>query len=69
MPENNVLPKIKQCNVIGDWQFGCTATAAGPNRWLVANPVNGGHWATDDDVKDWADHAALQPVEPAKAPA
>jgi hypothetical protein len=62
-------PKVKQCNIIGDWQFGATATAAGPNRWLVANPDNGGHWATDDDVHDWADLPQQSAKEPAETPA
>lgn len=57
------LPQVKQCNTIGDWQLGATATAAGPNRWLVANPTNGGHWATDDDVKDWIELPLQTAVE------
>jgi hypothetical protein len=58
------LPKVKQCNIIGDQQFGATATAAGPNRWLVANPDNGGHWATDDDVNDWDAATSPAPKDP-----
>jgi hypothetical protein len=53
-------PKVKQCLTIGDWQFGCTATSAGQDRWLVASPDNGGHWATDDDVKDWGRPATAE---------
>lgn len=58
------LPQVKQCVTTGDWQYGATATAAGAGRWLVANPTNGGHWATDDDVADWAVFAPLKAVKP-----
>jgi hypothetical protein len=59
-----VLPEVKQCNTIGDRQFGATATAAGPNRWMVANPTNGGHWATDADVADWDAATSPTPKQP-----
>jgi hypothetical protein len=52
-PTSN-LPVVKQCHIEGHAQFGSSATANGQGRWLIANPVNGGHWATDDDVSDWA---------------
>jgi hypothetical protein len=34
-------------------QFGAVAVAAGPDRWGVMHPANGGHWAVDAEVQDW----------------
>lgn len=48
------LPEVRQCTDPEDTQFGCTATKAGANHWLVANPEHGGHWAGDEEVKGWA---------------
>lgn len=48
------LPDVRQCTDPEDSQYGSTATKAGANRWLVANPENGGHWAVDDEVEGWS---------------
>jgi hypothetical protein len=62
------LPQVKQCNTIGDWQYGSVAVAAGPNRWGVMTPDNGGHWATDADVKDWDVATSPTAKQPTPAP-
>lgn len=45
-------PEVRQCLIEGA-TFGATATKAGDNRWLVAHPQNGGHWASDAEVEGW----------------
>lgn len=47
------LPEVRQCVDETSAQFGSVAVNAGNNRWGVMNPTNGGHWAEDDQVKDW----------------
>jgi hypothetical protein len=47
------LPEVRQCQDEENFMYGSAAVAAGENRWGVMNPNNGGHWATDDEVKDW----------------
>jgi hypothetical protein len=46
-------PEVRQCQDVEHWQFGSIAVAAGDNRWGVMSPTNGGHWADNDEVKDW----------------
>lgn len=46
-------PETRQCQDREHWQFGSVAVKAGDNRWGVMSPDNGGHWATDDEVKEW----------------
>lgn len=47
-------PEARQNQGVGDeTQHGSVAVKAGKNRWGVMNPTNGGHWATDDEVKEW----------------
>lgn len=48
------LPEVKQCTDTDSHLFGAVAVKAGDNRWGVMHPSNGGHWATDVDVSDWA---------------
>lgn len=46
-------PEVRQCQIQDHWLFGAAAVKAGANRWGVMHPDNGGHWSTDDEVKDW----------------
>ena len=50
-----MAPKVRQCQDPEHWQFGSVAVQAGENRWGAMNPQHGGHWATDEEVKDWKD--------------
>lgn len=45
-------PQVRQCTDPADPQFGAVAvTAAVPGwAWGVFNPVNGGHWETNDSI-------------------
>ena len=36
-------------------ETSAVAVKAAPNRWGVMHPEHGGHWATDDEVQNWAD--------------
>jgi hypothetical protein len=74
------LPEVRQCQDTDNWQYGAVAVAAGANRWGVMTPVNGGHWADDDEVESWARvikdpawkppaEAATETPEPEKKPA
>lgn len=50
------LPEVRQQNDPERDQYGSTATKGSgitEGRWGVMNSTNGGHWATDDEVKDW----------------
>lgn len=53
------IPEVRQCRNEDDDQFGAVAVASGNNRWGVMIPLDmatgrgGGHWASDDEVKDW----------------
>lgn len=49
-----------------DPETGAVAVQAGDNRWGVMNPANGGHWATDDEIKDWTDLSAAPKKAAAK---
>lgn len=51
MPTKNP-PEVRQCQDPEHWQFGSVAVK-GQNNWGVMSPGNGGHWADDDEVKDW----------------
>lgn len=53
MATTAAAPEARQCQDNEDAQFGSVAVKAGKDRWGVMNPNNGGHWATDDEVKDW----------------
>lgn len=53
MMADKKIPEARQCQDQEHWQFGSVAVAAGRNRWGVMSPDNGGHWADDDEVKDW----------------
>lgn len=48
-----MAPEVRRCLNEDDPQYGAVAVKGGDNRWGVMNPVNGGHWATDEEVKDW----------------
>lgn len=48
-----MTPEVRQCLDDHDPQYGAVAVEAGDDRWGVMSPVNGGHWATDEEVKDW----------------
>jgi hypothetical protein len=52
--EPTSAPEARQNLIEGSSQFGSVAVRAGDDRWLVANPTNGGHWATDAQVKGWS---------------
>lgn len=47
------LPEVRQCQDPDHFLYGSSAVAAGPDRWGVMSPQNGGHWSTDADVTDW----------------
>lgn len=47
------LPAVRQCTDESSHEYGAVAVQSGDNRWGVMHPTNGGHWATDDEVKDW----------------
>jgi hypothetical protein len=47
------LPEVRQCQDKDNFLFGASAVAAGPDRWGIMNPANGGHWGTDADVEGW----------------
>lgn len=47
------IPETRQCQDQADAQFGSVAVAAGRKRWGVMSPSNGGHWADDNEVKEW----------------
>lgn len=52
-------PQARQCRDPESDMFGAVAVASGENRWGVMEPINpttgrgGGHWANDEQVKDW----------------
>lgn len=52
-------PETRQCQDEEDWKYGSVAVKAGENRWGIMNPgvkdpnSVGGHWGTDEEVKDW----------------
>jgi hypothetical protein len=46
-------PEVRQQSDPDADQFGAVAVAAGPDRWGVMHPANGGHWAVDAEVQDW----------------
>ncbi len=48
------LPDVKQCANVESHLFGAVAVKAAENRWGVMHPTNGGHWATETEVADWA---------------
>lgn len=48
-------PAARQCVDMEDHLFGAVAVAGGENRWGVMHPDNGGHWADDAEVADWAE--------------
>lgn len=48
-------PVVKQCTDTDAPMFGAVAVKGGDDRWGIMHPTNGGHWGTDDEVKDWAD--------------
>ncbi len=48
------LPTVKQCTDTESHMFGAVAVQAEKDRWGVMHPANGGHWATDAEVADWA---------------
>lgn len=52
------LPEVKQCTDVESHLHGAVAVEAGDNRWGVMHPTNGGHWATDAEVADWATRKA-----------
>jgi hypothetical protein len=47
-------PEVRQNLDTESDQYGCAAVKAGRDRWLISNPVHGGHWGDDAEVKDWA---------------
>lgn len=47
-------PEVRQCQDTDHYLFGAAAVAAGDDRWGVMHPGNGGHWANDAEVADWA---------------
>lgn len=49
---NPTTPEVRQNLEDGD-SFGAVAVNAGPDRWLVAHPVHGGHWTNDAEVAGW----------------
>jgi len=51
---SKTAPEVRQCRDPKDPLFGSVAVRAGDDRWGVMNPVNGGHWASNADVEDWA---------------
>lgn len=56
-------PEVRQNQNPDTDQAGSVAVKAGPDRWGVMSPANGGHWATDAEVADWT------PLQAAPAPA
>ena len=50
---NPTTPEVRQNTTEGSDQFGAVAVKAGDDRWLVANPLNGGHWTNDAEVAGW----------------
>ena len=50
---NPTTPEVRQNLIDGSDQFGAVAVKAGDDRWLVANPLNGGHWTNDAEVANW----------------
>jgi hypothetical protein len=50
---NPVPPEVRQCHDSEHFLFGASAVFSSSNRWGVMHPVNGGHWATDEEVADW----------------
>ena len=50
---NPTTPEVRQNLIDGSDQFGAVAVKAGDDRWLVASPVNGGHWTNDAEVAGW----------------
>lgn len=56
MVKAKALPEVRQCQDEEDSLFGCAAVKGRGNQtgqWGVMNPATGGHWATDDEVKEW----------------
>ena len=47
------LPEVRQCQDPEHWLYGASAVQ-GAGTWGVMHPQNGGHWADDDEVADWA---------------
>ena len=46
------LPEVRQCQDAENFLYGSVAVK-GDGEWGVMHPVNGGHWATDEQVSDW----------------
>jgi hypothetical protein len=64
-PPKGPLPEVRQCQDVESSQYGSVAVKSGLQQftWGVFNPVNGGHWETDDEtVGKWT------VMEPATAP-
>jgi hypothetical protein len=51
--EPTAAPEVRQCQDPEYHLFGAVAVSAGVNRWGVMHPLNGGHWADDEEVKNW----------------
>lgn len=48
------LPEVRQCQDSEHFLYGAAAVQnSDAGKWGVMHPVNGGHWATDDEVADW----------------
>lgn len=49
------LPEIRQCTDPEHALYGAVAVATtlGSFKWAVMHPQYGGHWAGDDEVKNW----------------
>jgi hypothetical protein len=45
-------PEVRQCQNAEHFLYGASAVQ-GDDTWGVMHPINGGHWATDEDVADW----------------
>lgn len=51
------IPEVRQNLDPDSPAHGSVAVKAGDDRWLVANPTNGGHWTGDAEVADWTELA------------
>lgn len=54
------IPEVRQNLDPDSTTFGSVAVKAGDDRWLVASPVNGGHWTNDAEVAGWSVLAAAE---------